>query len=170
VDPADVPRFRTLSVIANMTPLWSLGDTWETVDAVKMFGPERNKNIFPTRSFLDAGAVLVWGSDWPVTGVSPLDGIETAITHRYPGGRDPFGHEDRSWHPEQGVTLEQAIVAYTSTGAYLMHDEASRGTLEVGKLADLVVLSRNLFDTAPSDIHTVQVDMTVLDGKIVFTR
>jgi predicted amidohydrolase YtcJ len=170
LDPADIPRFRTVAVVANMTPLWSLGDTWETVDAPAMFGPERSQHIFPTRSLLAAGAVLVWGSDWPVTGVSPLDGIETAITHRYPGGKDPFGKEDHSWHPEERVTLEQAIVAYTSAGAYLMHAEADRGTLERGKLADLVVLSRNLFETPPLDIHNVQVDMTVLGGKVVFTR
>ena len=148
VDPADISRFRSLSVIPNMTPVWSLGDTWETVDAPNMFGPDRSRHLFPTRSLLDAGAMLVWGSDWPVTGVSPLDGIETAITHRYPGGRDPFGIEDHEWHPEERVSLERAIVAYTSTGAYLMHDEATRGTLAPGKRADLVVLHRNLFETA----------------------
>jgi predicted amidohydrolase YtcJ len=170
VDPADVPRFRTLGVVPNMTPLWSLGDTWETVDAPTMFGPGRSKHIFPTRSLLDAGAILVWGSDWPVTGVSPMDGLETAITHRYPGGKDPFGKEDRSWHPEERVGLEQAIVAYTSAGAYLMHDDATRGTVSAGKMADLVVLHQNLFETAPLDIHKVQVDMTVLGGKVVYTR
>ena len=170
VDPADVPRFRTLGVVANMSPLWSLGDTWETVDAPRLFGPERSQHIFPTRSLLDSGAILVWGSDWPVTGVSPLEGLETAITHRYPGGKDPFGKEDHSWHPEERVSLEQAIVAYTSAGAYLMHDDATRGSLAVGKAADLVVLDKNLFDTAPLDIHTVQVDMTVIDGQVVFAR
>jgi len=170
VDPADIPRFRALGVIANMTPLWSLGDTWETVDAPRMFGPERTGHIFPTRSLLDSGAILVWGSDWPVTGVSPLDGLETAITHRYPGGKDVFGKEDESWHPQERVSLEQAIVAYTSAGAYFMHDDANRGTLSIGKWADLVVLDKNLFETAPLDIHNIHVDMTVLGGKVVFSR
>jgi len=170
VDPADIARFRTLHVIPNMTPLWSLADTWETVDAVRMFGPERSRHLFPTRSLLDAGAVLVWGSDWPVTGVSALDGIETALTHRYPGGKDPFGKEDESWHPWERVSLEQAIVSYTSAGAYLMHEDSARGTLTVGKLADLVVLHRNLFETPNLQIHTVPVDMTVLAGKVVFIR
>ena len=68
------------------------------------------------------------------------------------------------------MTLERAIVAYASTGAYLMHAEADRGTAERGKLTDLVVLSRNLFETAPLDIHNVQADMTVLGAKVVFTR
>ena len=170
VDPDDIPRFKALGVIANMTPLWSLGDTWETVDAPRMFGPQRSRHLFPTRSLLESRAILVWGSDWPVTGVSPLDGLETAVTHRYPGGRDQFGKEDQSWHPEERVSLEQAIVAYTSAGAYFMHDDATRGTLAPGKTADLVVLEKNLFEIAPLDIHKVQVDMTVLGGKVVFAR
>ncbi len=92
------------------------------------------------------------------------------MTHRYPGGRDQFGKEDQSWHPEERVSLEQAIVAYTSAGAYLMHDDTTRGTLAPGKTADLVVLDKNLFEIAPLDIHKVQVDMTVLGGKVVFSR
>jgi predicted amidohydrolase YtcJ len=170
IDAADIPRFRTLKVIANMTPLWSLDDAWETVFAPRLFGPERSRRIFQTRTLLDSGVILVWGSDWPVTGVSPLDGLETAITHRYPGGKDLDGKEDHTWNPQERVSLEQAIVAYTSAGAYLMHDDAARGSLSAGKAADLVVLSKNLFETAPLDIHSVQVDMTVLAGKVIFAR
>jgi len=170
IDPADIARFRSLGVIANMTPLWSLGDAWETVFAPRLFGPERVKRLFPSHTLLQAGVVLVWGSDWPVTGVSPLDGLETAITHRYPGGRDLNGKEDRSLNPHERVSLEQAIVAYTSAGAYLAHDDASRGSLSIGKAADLVVIDRNLFDTAVLDIHSAQVDMTVIAGKVVFER
>ncbi len=170
VDPEDLPRFRRLGVVANMTPLWSLGDVWETVDAPRLFGPERMHHIYPTRSLLDSGAVLVWGTDWPVTGLSPLAGLETAITHRYPGGRDPAGGEDRPLVPEERVNLAQAIAAYTSAGAYLMHDDADRGSLAVGKAADLVVLESNLFDRAPADIHSVRVDMTVVAGRVIFDR
>jgi len=114
--------------------------------------------------------MVAWGSDWDVTGVSPLDGLETATTHRYPGGIDLNGKEDRSWNPDERVSLEQAIVAYTSAGAYLMHDDTTRGSLAAGMLADLVVLDKNLFDTAPLEIHSVQVDMTVIGGKAVFSR
>jgi hypothetical protein len=170
IDAGDIPRFRALGVIANMTPLWSLGDAWETVFAPRLFGPERSQRLLPTRTLLESGVVLVWGSDWPVTGVSPLDGLETAITHRYPGGRDLDGKEDRSWNPRQRVSLEQAIVAYTSAGAYLMHDESTRGSLAAGMLADLVVLRGNLFEAAPLDIHAIPVDMTVVGGKLVFAR
>ncbi len=170
VDPADVPRFRALGVIANLTPLWSLGDTWELVDAPKMFGPVRVQHMYPSRSLLDSGAIVVWGSDWPVTGVAALDGIETAITHRYPGGKDPFGKDAVALIPHERVNLEQALVAYTAAGAYLLHDEAERGTLEKGKLADLVVLDRNLFELAPVDIHAARVDMIVLAGQVIYTR
>jgi len=170
INAADISRFRSLGVIANFTPLWSLGDAWETVFAPRLFGPERSQHIFETRTLLDAGVMLVWGSDWDVTGVSPLDGLETATTHRYPGGIDLEGKVDSTWNPDERVSLEQAIVAYTSTGAYLMHDDTSRGSLTAGKLADLVVLDKNLFETAPLDIHNVQVDMTVIGGEVVFSR
>ncbi|MEI8296959.1 MAG: amidohydrolase [Pseudomonadota bacterium] len=170
VDPADVPRFRTLGVIANMTPLWSLGDVWEAQDAPRLFGPVRNEHVLPTRTLLDAGVVLAWGTDWPVTGVAPLDGLETAITHRYPGGLDLAGKEDQAWNPAERVGLAEAITAYTSAGAYLMHEEATRGSLSPGKAADFVVLERNLFDTPPLRIHSVRVDMTVIDGKVAYER
>jgi predicted amidohydrolase YtcJ len=170
IDAADIPRFRSLQVIANMTPIWSLGDVWETVFAPRLFGPERSQHLYPTRQLLESGAILVWGSDWPVTGVSPLDGLETATTHRYPGGKDPDGKEDHVWNPQNRVDLEQALVAYTAAGAYLMRDDKTRGSLAVGKAADLVVLHRNLFEVAPLEIHNVQVDMTVLDGQIIFAR
>lgn len=170
IDQADLPRFRSLNVIANMTPLWSRGDPWETVFAPKIFGVERSRHLYLARSLLDSGAVLVWGSDWPVTGVAPVEGIETAVTHRFPGGRDPSGAEDQAWIPEERVTLEQALVAYTAAGAYLVHDETDRGSIEVGKLADLVVLSRNLFEGPPLAIHDATVDMTIVGGKVVFER
>jgi len=170
IDPADLPRFKALGVVANMSPLWNRGDPWETVFAPKMFGPERSARMYLTRSLLDSGATLVWGSDWPVTGVDPLDGIETAVTRRYPGGKNPQGVEDASWIPAQRVTLPEAVAAYTASGAYLLHDEAERGTIAVGKLADLVVLSRNLFAADPLAIHAIEVDMTLVGGQVVFER
>jgi predicted amidohydrolase YtcJ len=167
---ADVARFRALGVVANMTPLWSVDDPWETIFAPRLFGPERFFELYPTRTLIEAGVVLVWGSDWPVTGVSPLEGLESAITHRYPGGKDLKGQEDNAWKPAERVSLEQAIVAYTSAGAYLLHDERSRGSLEAGKAADLTVLGRNLFDTPPLEIHSVPVDMTIVGGQVIFER
>jgi predicted amidohydrolase YtcJ len=170
IDDADVARFRTLGVVANMTPLWNIDDPWETIFAPRLFGPGRFHELYRTRTLLDSGVILVWGTDWPVTSVSPLDALETAITHRYPGGKDLKGQEDHSWKPEERVNLEQAIVAYTSAGAYLLHDELLRGSLLAGRAADLVVLSRNLFETPPLEIHNVQVDMTLVAGHVIFER
>lgn len=170
VDPSDQPRFRTLGVVANMSPLWSRGDPWETVFAPKLFGPERSARLYPAHTLLAAGARLVYGSDWPVTGVAPLDGLETAVTHRYPGGRDPEGRPDTAWIPGERVTLQQALEAYTVNGAWLVHDEHQRGTLEAGKLADLVVLGGDLGKTAPLDIHALGVDLTMVGGQVVYER
>ena len=170
IDAADIARFRQLGVVANFSPIWSRGDPWEAIFAPKLFGPQRSQRIFQTRTLLDAGVQLVWGTDWPVTGVSTLEGLETAITHRYPGGIDPNGKPDTAWNPGERLGLPQAISAYTSAGAYLMHDDATRGTVSAGKVADLVVLNRNLFDTPPLEIHSVPVDMTVMDGNVVFER
>lgn len=170
VDPADLPRFKALGVVANMSPLWSRGDPWETVFAPKLFGPERVARLYQANTLLQAGVTLVYGSDWPVTGVAPLDGIETAVTHRYPGGVDPDGKPDVAWIPTERVTLRQALQAYTANGAWLVKDEASRGTITAGKLADLVVLDRDLAAAEPLTIHATRVDMTMVGGKVVYER
>lgn len=168
VDLADAPRFRQLDVMPNMTPLWSRPDPWQTVFAVEMFGPERANTAYRTRSLAEDGAVLVWGSDWPVTGMATLDGIETAVTHRYPGGRDPAGNEDQPWNPDQRLSLDRTLAAYTAAGAALFGESARRGSIEVGKDADLVVLGRNLFETPPGAIHTVPVQLTLRRGRVLW--
>jgi predicted amidohydrolase YtcJ len=168
VDRADIARFRPLNVIPNMTPLWSRPDPWQTVFAVEMFGAERADHGYPTRSLAEAGAGLVWGSDWPVTGMQTLAGIETAITHRYPGGQDPTGKITSVWNPEERLALEETLCAYTAAGAALFGESERRGSIEVGKDADLVVLSRNLFDTPAEQIHQVTVELTVHQGRILY--
>ncbi len=167
VDLADAPRFRQLDVMPNMTPLWSRPDPWQTVFAVEMFGAERANSAYRTRSLAEDGAVLVWGSDWPVTGVATLAGIETAVTHRHPGGRDAAGREDQPWNPDQRLSLDRALAAYTAAGAALLGDSHRRGSIEVGKDADLVVLGRNLFETPPGEIHRVPVELTVRRGRVM---
>jgi hypothetical protein len=170
VSPQDLNRFRRLGIVANMTPVWSRGDVWETEVAPRIFGPARAARNYPTRSLLDSGAVLVWGTDWPVTTLNPLEGIETAVTHRFPGGVDPSGKIDSVWNPSERVSLEQAITAYTAAGAYLLHEEGRRGSITAGRAADLIVLDENLFELPPSKIHTARVDLTMADGRIVFER
>ncbi|MFM7786024.1 MAG: amidohydrolase, partial [Gammaproteobacteria bacterium] len=170
VDPSDVPRFRRLDVVPNMTPLWSRPDAWQTVFAVEMFGAERANAAYRTRSLAEDGAVLVWGSDWPVTGVATLPGIETAITHRHSGGRDEKGEEDAAWNPDQRLSLDRALAAYTSAGAALFGEADRRGSIEVGKDADLVVLGSNLFEVEPLALHSVTVDLTLRRGEVVWER
>lgn len=170
VDPADVPRFRRLDVLPNMTPLWSRPDAWQTVFAVEMFGAERANSAYRTRSLAEDGAVLAWGSDWPVTGVATLAGIETAVTHRHTGGRDEKGKEDAAWNPAERLTLDRALAAYTVAGAALFGESERRGSIEVGKDADLVVLGSNLFEVAPLELHAVTVDLTLRRGAVVWAR
>ena len=165
-----MPRLRTLGVTANMTPLWGRGDDWETVFAVRVLGPERSERLLQHNSIIGVGANLVWGTDWPVTSLVPVEGLETAATRRYLGGLDPYGEPDQSWLPEERITLGDAIAAYTISGAFLLFEEDERGSIEVGKLADLVVMEKNLFEIPLLEIHEVAVDMTVFDGRVVFDR
>ena len=100
----------------------------------------------------------------------PLEGIETAVTRQHLGGHDAAGRADRPWLAEQRLSLEQAIAAYTIAGAWLAFGERERGSIEPGKLADLVVLEKNLFEVPPLELHSVRVDYTIFDGRIIFDR
>jgi predicted amidohydrolase YtcJ len=168
--PDDVPRFRKLGITANMTPIWGLPDDLNVLFAEPRLGPERSRWLFPHRTLLDSGVRIAWGTDWPVTSISPLEGIETAVTRRHPGGIGPEGHPDEAWWPQERIGLEPAIAAYTIAGAWLAFEEAERGSIEVGKRADLVVLERNLFEVPTLEIHRVKVDLTIFGGRVVFAR
>ena len=168
IDAADIPRLRPLGVTANMTPFWSKGDDWTGIYNVRHLGTERSVRVYQHRTLLQSGARLAWGTDWPVTTLKPLDGIEVAVTRRHLGGVDPYGATDASWAPVERMTIPEVIAAYTISGAWLSFEEAERGSIEVGKLADLVVLASNLFDVQELEIHKVGTDMTVFDGRIVF--
>jgi predicted amidohydrolase YtcJ len=170
IDPADIARLPKLGVIASMTPAWSRGDDLNRVFAEPRLGPERSRWLYPHRSILDAGGRLAWGTDWPVTTLVPLQGIETAVTRRYNGGLDPEGKPDAAWIPQECLSLEQAIAAYTLGPAYALFLEGDRGSVETGKRADLVVLEKNLFNIPALEIHTVRVDYTVAEGKLVYER
>ena len=170
IDPADVPRLRPLGVVANMTPFWAKGDDWTGIYNVRHLGPDRSRRVYQHRSLLQAGARLVWGTDWAVTSLRPLDGLEVAVTRRHLGGVDPYGETDESWAPSERITLAEAIASYTISGAYLSFDELERGSIEVGKLADLVVLEKNLFDVPELEIHKVRTDITVFDGSVIVER
>jgi hypothetical protein len=162
-DPADIPRFRELGVVADFQPLWAYADTYITELTEPVLGAERSRWLYPIKSVVDSGAVVAAGSDWSVSSMNPLDAIQVAVTRRaLTAGDGP------AWIPEERVDLDTMLAAYTRSGAFVQHQENLVGTIETGKRADLVVLDENLFDLPAHEIHRVNVRLTVLDGKIVY--
>ena len=156
---SDIPRFSQLHVIASMQPYHCIDDgRW----AEKRIGTERAKTTYAFRSLLDSGATLAFGSDWDVAPMSPLMGIYAAATRRTLDGKRPGG-----WVPEQKITVEEAVRAYTMGSAYASFDEKIKGSIEVGKLADLAVLSDDIFAIDPVKIAEVKVYVTIFDGKVI---
>jgi predicted amidohydrolase YtcJ len=165
IDPTDISRFRSLDVIANFQPLWANGDEYITRLAEPQLGAARSRWIYPIASVVNSGAVVSGGSDWSVSSIAPLEGIQVAITRRAP--EDPPG---KPWRPEEVVDLPTAIAMYTINAAYQLGHERETGSIEVGKSADLVVLERNLFAVAAGEIHRVKVVRTLLEGRTVYPR
>jgi hypothetical protein len=166
IDPTDLPRFRRLGVVANFEPFWANGDEYLTRLAEPALGQPRSRWLYPIGSAVKAGAVVSGGSDWSVSSLAPLDGIQVAITRREPSAGGPA----TPWLPQEVVDLSVAIAMYTINAAYQNHQERETGSIEVGKLADLVILEKNLFEVAPRDIHSVRVMRTILEGRTVFER
>ena len=133
--------------------------------AEKRIGPVRIKTTYAFRSLLDSGATLVFGSDWFVAPLSPILGIHAAVTRQTIDGKNPSG-----WIPEQKVTVEEAVRAYTSTCAYAEFAEKNKGTLEAGKLADLVVLSQDIFRISANEIWKTSVVYTIVGGHVVYGK
>jgi len=157
-----LPRFSDLGVIPAMQPYHAIDDgRW----AEKRIGPERIRTTYAFRSLLDAGAALSFGSDWTVAPMNVRQGIYAALTRRTFDGANPDG-----WVPEEKITLDEALVAYTLGSARAGFMEGKVGSLEPGKYADLTVLSRDLFQVDPVTIPQVDVDLTIVEGDIVFRR
>lgn len=162
-DPADVPRFRTLGAIASWQPLWAWADPYIRDLTEPQLGPERSRWLYPIGSVAATGAVMAGGSDWSVSSMVPLEGIEVAVTRRGPDeGPGP------AWIPEERVTLATMLAAYTIGSAYAAFNERETGSLEVGKSADLVVLDHNLFAIPPQEISETKVLLTLFEGREVF--
>jgi len=158
----DIPRFAELGVIASVQPYHAIDDgVW----AEKRIGPKRIKYTYPFRTFLDNKVMLCFGTDWTVAPVNPLLGIYAAVTRRTLDDKNPDG-----WIPEQKITVEEAIRAYTVNNAYAAFEEKYKGSIEAGKLADLVVLNEDILTIDPVKIKDVKVDMTVFDGKVIYKR
>ena len=162
ITPSDIERYGKLKVIASMQPYHAIDDgRW----AEEYIGPERVKTTYAFRSLLDSGATLAFGSDWFVAPATPLEGIYGAVTRRTLDGKNPEG-----WVPEQKITVEEALKAYTINAAYASFEEDIKGTLEPGKLADFVVLDRDITTIDPVEIWDVKAQQTWVGGKKVFDR
>jgi predicted amidohydrolase YtcJ len=163
IDPADIDRFNEHNVIANIQPLWGFHSPY--VDAsLPLLGPSRSRYIYPYKTIVDALAPVAAGSDWPISSMDPLAGIQVAMTRQY---IDPDYPED-PFVPEEAVDIDSLIKAYTMGGAYAHRMENYTGSITVGKFADLVVLDSDITKLAPTDIHKVKVVLTILAGDIVY--
>lgn len=162
IHPDDLPRFRIQNVIASMQPYHAIDDgRW----AENVIGAERIKTTYAFRSLIDSGAHVAFGSDWFVAPASPLEGIYAAVTRRTIDGRNPDG-----WVPEQKISVQQALRAYTYEGAYAAFEEDIKGTLKPGMLADMVLLDLDLTAIEAPQIRDALVLKTIVGGRVVFSR
>jgi predicted amidohydrolase YtcJ len=168
IHPDDIVRFRDLGVVANVQPIWSTSKYYigDLID-VKI-GEERAPWLEINNSFLDAGVITAYGSDWYVTSPNPMDLIEAAVTRIRPSLPRDEKEKSQPILPGEEVSVADAIASYTINGAYVNHQEDTTGSIEVGKLADIVVLDKNIFDVSKVQISETKVLLTLMDGKIVF--
>ena len=156
----DIPRFARDRVIASMQPYHAIDDgRW----AEKRIGKERAKTTYAFRSLLDAGATLAFGTDWTVAPLNPMLTIYAAVTRRTIDGKNSKG-----WVPEQKISVEETVRAYTVGSAYAEFQDHVKGAISHGKLADLVLLSRDIFKIDPKEIENVKVVLTMVDGRVVY--
>jgi predicted amidohydrolase YtcJ len=162
IRPSDFARFARLGVIASVQPYHAVDDgRW----AEGRIGHKRCTTTYPFASFLANGVRLSFGSDWTVGPLNPLLGIYAAVTRRTTDGKNPGG-----WFPEEKIGVADAVRAYTINNAYAAFEETTKGAIVPGKMADLVVLERDIFELPPEGIADVRVDMTIVDGTIVYRR
>jgi predicted amidohydrolase YtcJ len=162
VAPRDLDRFASLGVIASVQPYHAIDDgRW----AERRIGPARAKTTYPFRDFLDRSVPLAIGTDWPVAPLAPMLGVHAAVTRATLDGKRPGG-----WVPEQRITVAEAIRGYTLGAAYAEYAEREKGSIAVGKLADLVILNEDPFGVPPESLRDIVVDVTIVGGRVVFER
>lgn len=160
--PEDLPRLARHDIVASMQPVHLIGE-WETSD--RAWGQHRTRYAYALRSLLDAGTQVAFGSDAPVAPLDPMLGIYAAVTRQDPEGRPADG-----WHPQERISVHEAVRGYTLGPAALAGREHLQGAIAPGKWADMIVLSDNIFAIAPASIKETQVDLTVVDGEVVYER
>ncbi|MCZ7534254.1 MAG: amidohydrolase [Acidimicrobiia bacterium] len=161
IDPIDVPRFASLGVVANAQTLWACRDVTMTELTIPRLGSQRAKWQYPFRSLVDSGARLAAGSDWSVSTADPYAQMAVAVARATSDAPDPL-------LPEQALTREEALRAFTFGSAWVNHDETRSGTIEVGKVADLVVASDNPLTV--TDLASVRTEATFVGGETVYQR
>jgi predicted amidohydrolase YtcJ len=164
IDAADVPRFGQLGVTASMQPYHSIpdmGGVWS-----QNIGPERESRAWAYGRIARAQGRLAFGSDWPVMTMDPLQGLHVAVNRTRPDDGRPEG----GWLPDERLRLQQAIDAYTRNAAWASFDEHRKGSLEPDMLADIVVLTRDIFELPPARLTDADVAITIFDGRIVYQR
>jgi hypothetical protein len=156
----DFERFAKLHVIASMQPYHAIDDgRW----AEARLGRDRARHSYAWRTFLDHGVTVAFGTDWPVAPLDPLQGLYAAVTRATLDGKNPGG-----WIPEEKITLPEAVEAYTMGAAFSEFQEREKGSITPGKLADMVIMSDNIFDLKPEAIHNVKAKTTIIGGKVVY--
>jgi predicted amidohydrolase YtcJ len=162
VAPRDFARFRELGVVASMQPYHAIDDgRW----AESRIGPVRAKSTYAFRTFLNENVPLAFGTDWPVAPLDPILTVYAAVTRATLDGR-----RNEGWVPEQKISVAETVRAYTLGAAYAEFQEREKGSLEVGKLADLVILDRDIFTIPPFQIREAKVEITIVGGKVVWER
>lgn len=163
INPADIPRFGKLGVIASMQPLHSYPD----VDTLSVWapniGPERASRAWVWKNIADDGGHYCFGSDWPVVTLNPWYGLQTAVTRQTREGKPAAGFD-----PDQRLTVAQAIEGYTLGAAFAGRREKTEGSLEKGKLADLIIVSQNIFEIDPHKISDTKVRTAIVGGQVVY--
>jgi predicted amidohydrolase YtcJ len=161
VSLSDIPRFKELGVIPSMQPTHATSDMYWAEDRV---GPDRLKGAYAWRAFIEQGCRIPCGSDFPVEGANPLWGIYAAVTRM-----DKEGWPDDGWYKKQRMTMQEAIEGFTINAAHAAFLENETGSIEVGKLADITILDKDLFDIKPVEILSTRAVYTIVGGKIVYS-
>jgi predicted amidohydrolase YtcJ len=162
IHPDDQPRFRALGVIANFQPLWAYADDYITELTLPFVSGQTAAYMYPIASMEKSGAVVAFGSDWSVSSANPFEEMETAVTRM-----GALGDTREAWMPEERIGLPEALAAFTINAAYTNRNEDDTGSIETGKLADLAILDRNLFETPPTELSDTKVLVTLFEGKPV---
>jgi predicted amidohydrolase YtcJ len=163
VAPPDLPRFRELGIIANFQPFWMFADEWIRNNAAAVIGRARARQQYLIHSMALTGVKIAAGSDWPASMPNPFPAIQVGTTRQSP--ESPFG---RAWIPSERVARELLLAGYTTVGAHVNHRDREAGSLEAGKVADFIIIDRDVFKIQPDEIGKTRVLRTFVDGRQVY--